>query len=197
MSASGDRPITGVLLAAGAGRRMGGPKALVRAADGTPWLRVGVETLLAACGDVVVVLGCQAQDAQSLVPDDPRVRVVVANDWAAGMGASLRAGLRELLQADPGPAALVHLVDLPDTHGGVATAVVAGAPAPLAGALARATFAGAPGHPVLLGRDHWAPLVAWLDEAGDAGARGYLAARDVVSIECGHLASGRDIDAPS
>ncbi|WP_370871663.1 NTP transferase domain-containing protein, partial [Curtobacterium sp. A7_M15] len=50
-----------MLLAAGAGTRMGRPKALVAAPDGTPWLRLGVDALLAGgCGRVVVVLGAAA-----------------------------------------------------------------------------------------------------------------------------------------
>jgi CTP:molybdopterin cytidylyltransferase MocA len=58
--------------------------------------------------------------------------------------------------------------------------------------LRRAAFAGRPGHPVVLGRDHWAGVLAETD--GDRGARGYLAAHDVVLVECGDLASGVDVD---
>jgi hypothetical protein len=45
---------------------------------------------------------------------------------------------------------------------------------------------------VLLGRSHWAGVLAVA--AGDAGARGYLAAHDVTAVECADLASGRDVD---
>jgi CTP:molybdopterin cytidylyltransferase MocA len=61
-------------------------------------------------------------------------------------------------------------------------------------AVARAAYDGVPGHPVLLGRDHWAGVLA--SAAGDRGARDYLATRPVVLVECGDLATGRDQDTP-
>jgi nicotine blue oxidoreductase len=61
--------------------------------------------------------------------------------------------------------------------------------------LARAAYGGRPGHPVLLGRAHWAGVRA--AAVGDAGARGYLAARaDVALVECGDLARADDVDTP-
>jgi CTP:molybdopterin cytidylyltransferase MocA len=61
--------------------------------------------------------------------------------------------------------------------------------------LARAAYAGRPGHPVLLGRAHWAGVAA--AAVGDAGARGYLAGRaDVRLVECGDLATPDDVDTP-
>ncbi|MWC00434.1 nucleotidyltransferase family protein, partial [Agromyces sp. MMS17-SY077] len=65
---------------------------------------------------------------------------------------------------------------------------------PLASALARATYRGLPGHPVLLGRDHWAPLAAALH--GDRGAGPYLVAQGALAVECGDLATGADRDRP-
>jgi CTP:molybdopterin cytidylyltransferase MocA len=169
---------------------MGTPKALV-SDDAGSWLVRGVETLRAGgCGRVTVVLGAGAEAARSLL-DGRDVAVVVAEDWSEGMGASLRSGLRSL--ADSGDdGALVSLVDLPDLVPAVAERVIAaGAPAGPA-ALARAAYDGTPGHPVLLGRDHWRGVV---DTAvGDQGARTYLAGRDVILVECGDLASGRDVD---
>ena len=61
-------------------------------------------------------------------------------------------------------------------------------------ALARAAYQGVPGHPVVIGRDHWRGV---LDvAAGDRGARDYLAAHDHALVECGDLATGRDVDTP-
>ena len=119
-----------------------------------------------------------------------RVDVVVATDWAQGMGASLRAGIDGLsLLAPDAQAVLVHLVDLPDVGADV-LARVASLAAP--DVLARASYAGRPGHPVLLGSDHWAAVAA--GARGDAGARGYLAEREVLAVDCGDLASGADVD---
>ena len=190
---SGPAPVAaGLLLAAGAGSRMGMPKALVHDERGS-WLRRGVEVLRqGGCDPVVVVLGAAAEAADLL---DGSVRVVVAQDWADGMGASLRAGLAAL--DGPGgdtESVVVSLVDLPDLVPEVVSRVVdrAGGAGAAAGTLARAAYDGVPGHPVLLGRDHWAGVAA--AATGDRGARDYLATADVVLVECGDLASGRDVD---
>lgn len=174
--------VAGVLLAAGAGTRFGMPKAL---AAGGRWLSVAVDALSGGgCDDVVVVLGAAVVD----VP--PPARSVYAEDWAEGLSASLRAGL-SALDADY---AVVHTVDTPDVDARVVRRVVdAGIGAP--SGLARARYAGRPGHPVLLARDHWPALMNQL--SGDEGARPYLAGRDdVVAVECADLATGRDIDTP-
>lgn len=191
----------GLLLAAGAGRRYGLPKAL--AEDGA-WLRRSVAALGdGGCDPVLVVLGAEAHRATPLVPAP--ARTVVAEDWREGMGASLRAGLSALGAAKgtftvPGAAkvplaaaaeaALIHLVDLPDV-GAAVIARVAALAAP--DAVARATFDGQPGHPVLLGRAHWTDVCSSL--SGDRGARQWLAAcSDLVTVECADLATGADRD---
>jgi nicotine blue oxidoreductase len=112
-----------------------------------------------------------------------------ADDWAEGMGASLRAGLTALAPTTY-DAVLVSLVDLPDVDAAVVARLVATASGP--GDLARASYDGRPGHPVLIGRDHWAGVVE--TATGDRGARDYLATRDVALVECGDLATGADVD---
>ncbi|MGC4110609.1 MAG: nucleotidyltransferase family protein [Nocardioides sp.] len=180
----------GLLLAAGAGRRMGMPKALVSDDRGS-WLQRGVATLRdGGCGRVSVVLGAEAERARLLLKGLD-VSVVVADDWAEGMGASLRAGLTSLAGSTE-PRAVVSLVDLPDLVPDVVSRVVAAAVPAGPAALARAAYHGKPGHPVLLGRDHWPGVVA--TAVGDQGARDYLATRDVLLVECADLASGHDVD---
>jgi molybdenum cofactor cytidylyltransferase/nicotine blue oxidoreductase len=180
--------VAGLLLAAGAGTRMGRPKALLVDEDGTPWLARAVEVLRrGGCDSVMVVLGAAVEEALPLLPDD--VTAVVADDWAEGMSASLRAGLGSLEDSDA-DAALVSLVDLPDvTHHVVRRVLAAGADR---AALIRTTYDGRPGHPVLLGREHWAGVRA--AAVGDRGARDYLAHHTLVEVECGDLATGRDVD---
>jgi CTP:molybdopterin cytidylyltransferase MocA len=169
---------------------MGMPKALV-SDDGGPWLVRGVEVLrTGGCARVTVVLGAEAEQAGPLL-DGLDVEVVVAGDWAEGMGASLRTGLRSLADSTE-PGAVVSLVDLPDLVPEVVARVIAAAAADGPAALARASYDGKPGHPVLLGREHWAGVVA--TAVGDQGARAYLAPRDVTLVECGDLASGHDVD---
>ena len=172
----------GLLLAAGAGRRMGRPKALVEG-----WLVRAVESL-EDCDEVVVVLGAAAEPARSLL-DAHDVTVVVAHDWEDGMGASLSAGLAHLAHGET-TRCLVTLVDLPDVGAPVVRRLL---DLPDRGSsLARAAYDGRPGHPVLIGRDHWTGVIA--TATGDQGARAYLGSHAVEVVECGDLATGRDVD---
>ena len=189
----------GLLLAAGAGRRMGRPKSLLRDEHDVPFLDRAVGRLLdSGCEQVTVVLGAAADEARLLLDEagwsaDPAVEAVVAEDWEEGMGASLRRGLTALRDG-PADAALVMLVDLPDVHVEVLRRVLDAAAAPRRRSLVRASYAGRPGHPVLLGRDHWADVVA--TARGDQGARSYLDMHAAEPCECGDLAGGRDVDRP-
>lgn len=183
--------VHGLLLAAGAGRRMGMAKALVHDEAGS-WLLRAVGILEdGGCTGVSVVLGASGDEATELLTGHAGgpLRVVRAEDWARGMSASLRAGIVAIGPDPAYDAVLVTLVDLPDLTPAVVRRVLAVAgPA----ALARAVFDGRPGHPVLLGREHWPGVV---DTAqGDLGARDYLAGREVALVECGDLAGGWDVD---
>ena len=185
--------VAGLLLAAGEGRRMGVPKALLADNDGVPYLDRAIGTLLeGGCSSVTVVLGAASDSALDILrihgwSEDESVSVVVNDSWDVGMSTSLVAGLRALT-AD---AALVMLVDLPDVHDDVVARLLG-----LAGpdALARATYGGKPGHPVLIGREHWAGVIE--SAAGDSGARSYLDRHAAQDIPCDDLATGRDLDSP-
>lgn len=168
--------VAGIVLAAGAGSRYGMPKVLV-----DDWLQRAVTALAdGGCDDVLVVLGA------AVVEVPARARAVLAADWADGMSASVRAGLAAAGGADT---AVLHIVDTPDVGADVVARVLAHAD----GGLARAMYGGRPGHPVTVAAAHWPALVATLH--GDEGAREFLAGRDdLVAVECGDLATGRDVD---
>lgn len=103
------------------------------------------------------------------------------------MSASLRTGLGAVTSA----AVVVHLVDLPDVSAAAVRRLLErGGRAH--DALARTTYGGRPGHPVLVGADHVGPLLATLE--GDGGARSYLEAHETLVVECGDLATGVDDD---
>lgn len=198
--------LVGLVLAAGAGRRMGGPKALLRRPSGESFVAHAAWSLYAGgLPRVVVVLGAAAEEAAALVPAEPWAHVVVAPDWAEGMGASLRAGLAALggtagmagmaaTEATAVLAAVVTLVDLPDVTGDVVARVVAALGPQPGRALVRAAYDGMAGHPVAIGREHWPAVIA--SARGDAGARRVFATEPHVLVECGDLATGRDLDAP-
>lgn len=188
---------TGLLLAAGAGRRFGGPKALATT-DGLPWVVGAARTLLeGGCGDVLVVTGAESAQVEHQLTlafgSEGAVASTFCGTWEQGMGHSLSAGLMALVSRGRTVplVAMVHLVDLPDVGPQVVSRLlerVGGAPS----ALARAAYQSVAGHPVLLGQEHWQGV---LDASrGDAGARAYLRSANPVLVECGDLASGVDID---
>ncbi|MCW2722651.1 MAG: hypothetical protein QOG20_4178 [Pseudonocardiales bacterium] len=170
---------------------MGGPKALVEL-DGEPLVRRALHVLSAGgCSPITVVVGAAATDVRAVLPSD--VDVVEAADWAEGMGASLRAGLSALAAREvPPDAALVHLVDLPGVTSAAVARLAAGA---TPDALRRASYDGRAAHPVLIGREHWAGVIA--SATGDAGARGYLAGHPALDlVECADVADPDDVDTP-
>jgi len=167
--------VCGIVLAAGAGTRAGGPKAL------TPgWIATACAALLdGGCARVVVVLGAAPH---APIPVDDRITPIIATDWASGMSHSLRAGL----DAASGDAAVITLVDLPGLTASVVERVIAAD-----GDLRQAVFGGRPGHPVFISAAHWQ-----LPLTGDHGARQYLVATGVNEVECGDLWNGEDLDGP-
>jgi molybdenum cofactor cytidylyltransferase len=168
----------GLVLAAGEGRRFGGPKQLAEV-GGRPL----IEHALAAVrglGRVVVVLGARAGEIRAGA-DPGGAEVVVCEDWAEGMGASLRRGLEALAGADE---VVVTLADQPFITPAVVERVRA-----VPGPAVRAVYDGVPGHPVVVR----APLLARAGELrGDRGFRGLAA--DFAEVECADLADPLDID---
>jgi molybdenum cofactor cytidylyltransferase/nicotine blue oxidoreductase len=186
-----EAPVVGaVVLAAGAGRRYGMPKALVEY-EGSLLVERAVRTARAVCDPVLVVLGAQAVDVWRRADLDGAT-VLANKDWESGMASSLRTGL-DGLRGWPGTvdAAVVLLVDMPGMTPAALQRLAAHA-AP--DALATATYDGVRGHPVLLGREHWAGVAE--TAAGDEGARRYLAAHDVTEVDCTGLADPTDLDFP-
>ncbi|SDP73492.1 nicotine blue oxidoreductase [Pedococcus dokdonensis] len=172
---------------------MGKPKALVDDPAGGSFVERGVRVLRAAgCAPVVVVVGAEAARTAALATAAGADTVVEAADWESGQSASLRAGLAAV-QLTEAEVACILLVDLPDVTSAVVRRVAAaGGDGPAV--LARAAYRGVPGHPVVMGRDHWKGV---LDvAAGDRGARDYLATHEHLLVECGDLATGRDADTP-
>ena len=182
--------VAAVVLAAGGGRRYGMPKALVTY-EGSLLVERAVRTARAVCDPVLVVLGAQAVDVWRSADLDGAT-VLANKDWETGMASSLRTGL-DGLRGWPGrvDAALITLVDMPGMTP-EALALVASHAAP--DALAVATYDGVRGHPVLLGREHWAGVIE--TATGDEGARRYLAGRAVTEVDCTGLADPTDLDVP-
>jgi nicotine blue oxidoreductase len=179
----------GLVLAAGAGRRYGMAKALVPYRDRI-LVQHAAETLrIAGCARTVVVLGARAEEVVSIAPDLPET--VVNPDWPTGMASSLRAGLTALTGDGSVDAAVILLVDMPGVTVEAVRRIVAHA-AP--DALVMGGYQGRRGHPVLLGREHWAGVAA--SATGDRGARDYLRAHEVLVVDVGDVADDTDLDRP-
>jgi CTP:molybdopterin cytidylyltransferase MocA len=175
--------VAGLLLAAGEGRRLGRPKALVEIGGRTLAER-GVELLREAGADpVVVVTGAVAVTL-------PGVLSVHNPDWRSGMGSSLRTGLASL----PGDCAavVIALVDQP-LIGSVSVERLISAFHASPGIVA-ASYGGKRRNPVLIPRSYWADVAAAAE--ADQGARGFLQAHpDLITVvECGDVGRPDDLD---
>ena len=180
--------IGAVVLAAGEGSRFGGPKQLAEL-DGRPLLEhvLVAAAAVPALERIVVVLGARAEEIRERV-ELHGASVVVAEDWAEGQAASLRAGLTALDDVD---GALILLGDQP----GITPAAIEAVLSHFDGTRAlRAVYDGAPGHPVVLPR---ALVPAALELQGNEGARELLEASGVRRIEVSHLCEPVDVDTPA
>ncbi len=179
--------VAGLVLAAGAGRRFGGPKAVAELAGAT-LLDRAVETLRAGGTDPVV-----AVVPPGLTVRTRGARLVENPDAASGMGSSLRVGLAAVGTGDAS-AVVVLLVDTPLVGPEAVRRLVS---AYRSGAVvAVATYGGRRGHPVLLGRACWDDAAR--AAAGDRGARAFLAAHPdlVTEVACDGTGNPLDVDTP-
>lgn len=182
--------VVAIVLAAGEGRRMGGPKALLRDGDAT-FLARACARFSAAGVPPVAVLGAEAGRVRDAAGMPAETAVVVNERWREGMLTSVWAGLdaAERLGAE---AVLVHPVDNPFVAPGTIASVVAALAE--GAAIAVPSHDGRRGHPAGFARSVWpalrrAPL--------DGGARTLLQARPELVV---HVPAGPDclvdIDTP-
>lgn len=175
--------VAGLVLAAGAGTRYGGPKAPV-VVDGERLVDRAVRVLTeGGCDPVLVVLG-------AWIGDVPGAETIANDAWAEGMGSSLRAGLEAVVRRPDIDDVLITLVDLPGLSPEAVNRVIA---AP--GGIVAASYSGERGHPVRLPRQHWSAVIGMA--RGDEGARRFLRERsDVQLVEVDDVAVGYDLDTP-
>lgn len=174
--------VIGLLLAAGAGERLGGAKPIAPLA-GRPLYEWPLAALRAGgVEDVVVVVGATPLDV-------PGADVVRAGDWREGVAASLRAGVARARERGA-DAVVVALADQPLLDGRAVAKVLAARALGEVDAV-RATYDGRPNHPTVIESSLF-DAVAEL--RGDQGARLLLHAARLVP--CDGLGAPDDVDTP-
>ena len=180
-----------LIAAAGRGRRFGGDKRRARLGDGTPLLMATHARAGQCFADVRVILRADDRPAELGLPDQG---VLVSRRADQGLGASLADGFAALLaEPEPAPVAAVWLGDMPWVDPATVSALLAEAGP---GRIVRPTLDGAPGFPVLFGRDFWPALAA---NTESDGARAVIRRHRPALVEIPVSDPGvlRDVDRPA
>ncbi|MBL8111787.1 MAG: nucleotidyltransferase family protein [Acidobacteria bacterium] len=188
-SATIERPVAAVLLAAGASRRFGGTK-LVAEVEGTPLVARTSRVLLAAgLSPVRVVLGAWEREVRVAL-SGIAVELVVNPRWEEGMLSSVSCGLRGLAGS-----VAVTPADLPFLTAGSVLAVVR-ASRTHPEAVCVPSFEGRRGHPIVLPPTAVARVLGW---PGTARLSDLLRQPDleVVEVEVADSGGLRDADVPA
>ena len=175
-------PVAAIILAAGASRRLGEPKQLVKLGGKTLLERSVRVAFEAGCAPVLVVLGANAQMIQSR-SDLSGTKQVLNERWVEGMATSIQAAL-ELLQVEHPKArgAVLMVCDQP---------AVTAEHIRLLGATGRITaseYEGRRGVPAYFPANAFSELEKL---SGDAGARELLRGAEAIPLAGGEL----DVDA--
>lgn len=93
--------LTGIILAAGASRRMGRPKALLEY-EGETWLDRWIGLLRPHCDAVIAVLGAEAERIRSVIRRAGEARIVINPAPERGQFSSLQCGLAQLPRQSTG-----------------------------------------------------------------------------------------------
>ncbi len=159
--------VSGVVLAGGASRRMGTPKAGLLH-DGRTFLACAIAALHdAGVVDVVVVAGHAPDAVRASLPRDRSATLLCNPAPHRGQLSSLKVALAAQLDAlDPAAATVVALVDHPAVRPATVATLVAAWRASPDAAIVVASHGGERGHPVLFARSVWRELLATPDELG-------------------------------
>ena len=162
--------ITGILLAAGAGKRFGGGKLKQVLPNGLAICVASARNLAAAVDQVIAVVRPGDNATYLLLAAEPNIEIVVCERAEAGMGHSLAAGV---VMSPMNTHWVIALGDMPlikpRTIRAVADAIAKGA------AFAMPQYNGQRGHPVGIHSRFRNDLLAL---EGDAGARAIIAAHN-------------------
>ncbi|WP_263354266.1 nucleotidyltransferase family protein [Acidicapsa acidisoli] len=186
-------PVPAIILAAGASRRLGQPKQLVRVAGETLLARTIRVVCESGTQPVIVVLGAHRESIVSEV-DLSGVQVVTNHNWEQGIASSIHEGMRTVEQSSAKAAAVLLLVcDQPKLsveHLRRLIEVYQEADEP---AIVASRYAGIAGIPAIFPMNQFEKL---LRLRGDAGARYILREPDCAMVTIDFEGGEVDIDTP-
>ncbi len=162
--------VVAIVLAAGEGRRMGGPKALLPLGDATFLAHACRLFARPGVASVVAVLGAEAERVRVEAGLPAEATAVVNDRWREGMLSSVWRGL-DAAEAEAADAVLLHPVDHPLVQPATIDRVIRALS--FSAAIAVPTWDGRRGHPGGFHRSVFAELRA---APPDRGARAVLAA---------------------
>jgi molybdenum cofactor cytidylyltransferase len=187
------RRIAAVILAAGRSTRMGGPNKLTAEISGRPLVRIAAEEALASRARPVVVVTGHERERVEAALKGLNLQRVHNPDFAAGLSASLKAGLAALSPEVDG--AIVCLGDMPQVRAALIDNLIAAFDPEHGGLVVIPTIEGKRGNPVVWSRRFFPELMAL---EGDVGAR-HLIGRypeAVVEVPLTDKAALIDVDTP-
>ncbi len=193
LTATHDKRLAAVVLAAGRSTRMGGPNKLLAEIARRPLVRIAVDGALASrASPVIVVAGHQREAIEKAVAGLP-VRLVVNPDYALGLGTSLKVGIAAVPEECDG--AIVSLGDMPRVDAGLMNRLIEAFDPDRGALIAVPTFEGKRGNPVLWSRRFFPDLMAI---EGDVGARHLIGrySEAVVEVAVDGGAAFADVDTP-
>lgn len=161
------RLATGILLAAGYGRRFGSNKLLHPLGDGIPLVLHTARTLQEALPHTLVVVNARDQESIELLESEG-MKILLNPAADAGMGTSIACGVQASLQAEGW---VIALADMPYLRAQTIRSVAAGIRN--RHSICAPRYHDQRGHPVGFGRAYAKALLAL---SGDEGARYIIAA---------------------
>ena len=182
-----------IVLAAGQSRRMGKDNKLVADVNGTAMVRHTLENIAGVVPDEPIVVTGHEADMVTAALAGLDLKIVHNPKFAAGLSTSLVTGLGAL--DDEVDGALVCLADMPRVSREDIKKLIAAFDPIENRAICVPTFRGKRGHPVLWGREVFAPMSR---VSGDVGARHLIGAHDdkVVEVEVDSDGVILDVDTP-